>query len=449
MSINESDAIKMYHDTKKGYWGKSKMMKKYKMMLNKVYALQRHREINSKMKKKLFKREGAHRPFYSVQIDLADLPKLQNPYNKNIRYLLVCIDVFSRYMWVKPLTKRKDLHIPLRQLFDEMKRDFKKTPVNMTADNEFRSRQLKALATKYKFRWWYGDREEKFRTGIVERSIRTLKNLIKRYLTQNDTTRYTNILQELVDNYNDTEHTHIRTKPRVAIKTGQSYPKPMKKEIPILRAGDKVRVLEKRKRNFTKGDVPYYSKDLYEILKKDGNKYVVRNMGTGITSKKTYYIHQLLHVKGVIKAPKKDRVGYDEGIEHKEIQARNKRRIDVDIANIENEEERKQSARDLHYDDEYFFHDRPMPKNMSDKKLKQKQKQLEKKVDNADREPPIKYEKEIKALEKKIRQNKHRRKYVVRLRRKITKLKELKSIRDKSLRRGRRVRKKVKRYGYD
>ena len=447
MSINESDAIKVYHDTKKGYWGKSKMLKKYKEMLNKVYALQRHREINSKMKKKMFKREGAPRPLFSVQIDLADLPKLQNPYNKNYRYLMVCIDVFSRYMWVKPLKNRKNLHIALAELFVEMKRDFGDTPKNMTADNEFRSRKLDALAAKHKFRWWYGDREEKFRTGMVERVIRTLKNLIKRYLTQNDTTRYIDVLQELVDNYNDTEHSHIRSKPRVAIKTGQSFPKPMKNVIPTLKVGDKVRTLLKRKRGFTKGDTPYYSKELYEVMKMDMNKYVVRDIDSGITSKKTYYIHQLLHVKGVIKAPKKDRVGYDEGVDHKQKQIKNKRQIKIDLTCIIDEDERKQSARDLHYDDEDFFHDEPLPKKMSDKKLEQKQKQLEKNVPDDTSVTPIKFDKEIKELQKKIRQNKNRRKYVVRLRRKITKLKELKSIRDSKLRRGKRVRKKPKRYG--
>ena len=76
--MNETHALKMYTNAKKGYWGKSKMLKKYREMLNKVYALQRHREVNSKMQKKLYKREGAIRPLFSIQVDLADFPKLQN-----------------------------------------------------------------------------------------------------------------------------------------------------------------------------------------------------------------------------------------------------------------------------------------------------------------------------------------------------------------------------------
>ena len=455
MSINESEAIKVYTNPKKGLWGKTKMMKKYREMLNKVYALQRHREVNSKMRKKLYKREGAIRPFFSVQVDLADFPKLQNPLNRNIRYLLICVDVFSRYLWVVPLKTKANLHIPMRQLFQQMKKEYGKTPANVTGDNEFDTRELKKFADEYKFRWWFGDPHEKYRTGIVERVIRTIRGLIKRYLTQNDTTKYIDVLDKLVENYNDTEHGHIRTKPRVAIRSGQTFPKPMKKQIPILRVGDMVRVLMSRKRAFDKGDKPYYSEQVYEVMRKDGNKYVVRNTETGQISKKTYYIHQLLHIKGVIKdksKPNTDNIGYDKGIEHKTIQRKNKRALKgLDPKNIIDDEEREQIEKDLHYNDEDFFHDKPLPSKISNKKLEKKQEELEKKVDNVD---------EIKELEQRISKLKKirgQRNNVRRLMIKLNKLKELEKIKNKqkkvkpleSVRRGRRNRKKPKRYGYD
>ena len=457
MSIQESEAIKHYTNPRRGFWGKSKMLKKYRETLNKVYAVQRHREVNSKMLKKLYKREGAIRPFFSVQIDLADFPKLQNPRNQNIRYLMIVCDVFSRYLWVVPLKTKKNLHIPLRNLLQQMKREHKKTPNNMTGDNEFDTRELKSLANEYKFRWWFGDPAEKYRTGIVERVIRTMRNLLKRYMTQNDTTRYIDVLDDLVHNYNNTEHTHIRTKPAVALKTGLSYPKPMKKNIPILRVGDMVRVLLKRQRAFDKGDKPYYSKEVYEVMRKDGNKYVVRNMETGEPSKKTYYIHQLLHIKGVIKDKTEnvddDNVGYDEGIEHKRKQRRNKRALKgIDINNIIDEDERKESARALHYDDDDYFknsHDKPLPKNVD-----KKQKEMEEKVDKAQDKD---VDEQIKELRDKIAKNKKRRNMVKRLMKKIKSLEQLKNIKKKKksvekvvgLRRGRRNRQKPKRYGYD
>ena len=472
MSIRESDAIKHYVNPKKGFWGKTKQLKKYREMLNKVYALQRHKEVTSKGLKKLYKREGAIRPLFSVQVDLADFPKLQNPLNKNIRYLMICVDVFSRYMWVYPLRTKKGLHVALGQIFLQMKREFNKTPENMTGDNEFDTRELKKLADKFKFRWWFGDPNEKYRTGIVERSIRTIRNLIKRYLTQNDTTKYIDVLDDLVENYNNTEHSHTRSKPAVAIKTGQSFPKPMNKDIPILRVGDKVRVLQKRKRAFDKGDKPYYSKQLYEVVKKQGNKYVIRNVDNGEIYPKTYYIHQLLHVKGVIKDKSKDNndhVGYDKGIEYKEKQKKNKRALkDIDIINIISDDEREEAAKNLHYNDDEFFHDKPLPKNISNKQLQKKRRNLEEKVDKEIEKDDTgnDLDQEIKKLEEQLgdlwkSKNRNRRARIKRLKYKINalkqkqkKLKPVKKIRAKQksvapLRRGKRKRKKVQRYGYD
>ena len=387
MSIKDSDAIKHYVDPKTGYWGKTKTLQKYRKMLNKVYALQRHREVTSKHLKKQYKREGAIRPLFSVQVDLADFPKLQNPLNNNIRYLLVCIDVFSRYLWVVPLKSKSDLHIPLEKLFIDIKEEFKSTPENVTGDNEFDTNELKAMANKYKFRWWFGDTAEKYRTGIVERVIRTIRNLIKRYLTQNDTTKYIDVLPDLVANYNNTEHGHTRSRPKVAIKSGQTFPRPMKHKVATLGVGEKVRVLQKRKRAFDKGDKPYYGKKIYEIVKKDVNKYVLRDLDTDEILDKKYYVHQLLSVKDVIydkydkSDSNNDNVGYDKGIEHKTIQRRNARRMNgLDVNNIIDENEKKQIQRGLRMNDDEIFHDKPLPKNISNTQLRKKQKQIENKA---------------------------------------------------------------------
>jgi hypothetical protein len=47
--------------------------------------------------------------FYGIdhqwQADLVDLAKLSS-YNKGFKYLLICIDVLSRYQWVVPLTDK-------------------------------------------------------------------------------------------------------------------------------------------------------------------------------------------------------------------------------------------------------------------------------------------------------------------------------------------------------
>lgn len=320
-----SKNINRYLDPKTGYWGKSKMLKKFKgkdgHLLRRMYSLQRHREINAPMKRKLFRYETAPYPFYSVQIDLAFLPKLRSPLNKNVWGFIVVIDVFSRYLWVKTFTTREALHFPLEEVIQQMQEQFGQTPRNMTGDNEFATTRMQALAGKYDFKWYFGDAHEKFRTGIAERVIRTIKNLIKRYVVQNNTTRYIDVLPDLVDNYNNTIHRTIGTTPYKAITTLQRNVTREPRSIPALNENTRVRILENRFA-FTKGDTPYYSKNVYEIVGRDRNRYVLRNINSDIPLSKRYGRHQLYVLKNDViqdrylgKSHKlKDRLGYDKGV---------------------------------------------------------------------------------------------------------------------------------------
>ena len=304
---SEDDIKKEFLDPKKGYWGKSRMLKKYRTVLNKLYALQRHKRVTIRDKRKHYRRESAAYPLQAVQVDLADFKTLQNPRNKNVRYLMVCIYVFTRHLWVEPLTTKAKLHIPLKKILDRMQSKFGQTPKTMTGDNEFATTQMQALAGKYDFIWFFGDAHEKFRTGIVERSIGTIRNLIKRYTMQNNTTKYIDVLPDLIENYNDTQHDSTRTRPHVAMKTGQTFPKPVKKEIDTLEIGDTVRVLIPREK-FDKGDKPYWSEHIYEVIKKVKLRYKLRNLEYSGSEKKlglktnlTYGRHQLLRVDNVDK----------------------------------------------------------------------------------------------------------------------------------------------------
>ena len=314
---NHNNTTNAFEDPLFGLWGKKKMLDKLKTSLlssaqkrqlraklGDMYALQRHRAVSAPMLKKLYRRVSVARPFDSVQLDVAFLPHLKSSVNNNVIGFVCCIDTFSRYLWVKTITNRREMHIRVNQLIDEMERDFGKKPINITADNEFATLELQRLvAQRLDGRLYLSEPHEKFRTGIVERVIRTLKNLIKRYLTQYDTIKYVDILPQLVQNYNDTIHDEIRTRPNVSIKTGQSFPKIDRRNIPKLQIGDKVRVLDARKRGWTKGDVPYYSKEVYVVSGFDKYRYRIKNTRdpNDPRSKRSWAVHQLLRIRNVIK----------------------------------------------------------------------------------------------------------------------------------------------------
>ena len=49
--------------------------------------------------------------------------------------------------------------------------------------------------------------------ALIERVIYTIFNKIARYFTANDTTKWVDILQPVIDSYNNTYHTTIRGTP--------------------------------------------------------------------------------------------------------------------------------------------------------------------------------------------------------------------------------------------
>ena len=385
--MSEDEKVKkaqqIYIDPTQGYWGLSKMRQKYRKILDNVYTLQRHKERKARDKRKLFRHIEAKAPFHSVQMDLADLPKLKGPLNQNVRYLLVVIDVFSRYLWIRTLTSRKSLDKEIESVLLEMKRDFGTMPKNITGDNEYATTDNQRLAAKYDFKWWFSDAHEKFRTGIAERVIRTIKNLIKRYNTQNETTRYTDVLPMLVQNYNNTEHRIIRTTPYKAISTGKNYIRQEQKHIPEVDKGESVRVEKYRDRVKTKGDVPYFSKEVYEVMGRDRNRYILKNKQNNQTIRKRYARHQLLPIdeKKVFKGKyaqnvKKNvvPVGYDEQIKENERIIRNKsalKRKGIDLDRIVDKNERE-AAKDATIRNKYI----------EKEKLEKKQQQVENKLED-------------------------------------------------------------------
>ena len=290
---------KLYTNPKTGYWSKAKMVTKYKKMLDNMPSIQRHKEVKARDKRKLYRKIQANYPLQSIQVDLAFLPALKSPLNHNNVGFMVIIDVFSRYLWIKTFTNRKSLHVPLETIIQQIKRETNKYPDNITGDNEFATTQMHHLAAKYDFELWFGDAHEKFRTGIAERVIRTIKNLIKRYLTQNNTSKYIDILHDLIENYNNTIHRSINDTPANVLRTGKvGVVKKVEKHIPQLAERTRVRILQKRDA-LTKGDVPTYGKNVYEVHGRDRNRYVLRNKETKQPLQKRYGRHQLQPIKRV------------------------------------------------------------------------------------------------------------------------------------------------------
>ena len=77
---------------------------------------------------------------------------------------------------------------------------------------EFLNVNVKKLLKKYSVELWISNNED-IKASIVERFNRTLKTRMYKYFTANNTRRYIDVLQDLVDGYKNTLHSSIKMAP--------------------------------------------------------------------------------------------------------------------------------------------------------------------------------------------------------------------------------------------
>ena len=131
-------------------------------------------------------------------------------FNDGYRYLLVCIDVFSKYAWVVPLKNKTGPS--LVEAFKIILSSGRKPEKIMTDQGtEFLNRHFQALMKEEDIELYNTFNETK--ASIVEWLIRTLKTKMWRYFTAKKTMRYIDIFLDLVYSYNHSVHRSIKTKP--------------------------------------------------------------------------------------------------------------------------------------------------------------------------------------------------------------------------------------------
>ena len=161
-----------------------------------------HRVTNKKF---LRRRVLVPKPGIIASCDLADLSSLSR-YNNGYKYILVFVDVFSRFAQCVPL-KRKDansVHDALNKIlnsgyFNNSER------LNSDEGREFYNENVNKLLTS-KDIILYSVSSREIKAAIAERFISTLKGKLFRYMTHQNTKKYIHILPDIIKSYNLTQH---------------------------------------------------------------------------------------------------------------------------------------------------------------------------------------------------------------------------------------------------
>ena len=142
---------------------------------------------------------------YAPEIDSlweADLAFVQDLAKENdgVNYLLVVIDVFSKFLWVRPM-KNKNAR-SLVQAFDSILSE-KRKPEKLRTDKgtELINESFQQYLKKQGIQFYTATNEPKA-AAVVERVNRTLKSKLYPYFTGVNSLRYIDVLQDIVDSYN-------------------------------------------------------------------------------------------------------------------------------------------------------------------------------------------------------------------------------------------------------
>lgn len=215
-----------------------------------------------------------------IQVDLMDMSMLATR-NKNYAWILVAVDVFSRYAWAIPVKRKSQTAMKeaMQTLLGYMNTSLRR--ITSDQGNEFCNAQVQKLLHSHQphplthFTAQVGD---KTTTGIVERFIRTLRELMGKNFQRIGKLYWLEDLPKLMDNYNHSKHRTIQHTPydvwhgHVTLE-----PSTPRRETFSYHEGDRVRAWLHKNIFDKRAGAQKWSAEVYTISHRDGFRYVLKN----------------------------------------------------------------------------------------------------------------------------------------------------------------------------
>ena len=197
-------------------------------------------------------------------VELADMQSLSK-YNKGIKYLLCVMDLFSKYAWVILIKDKKGNSIvnAFKKIISKRRKP-NKTWVDQGSE---------CYKNSFKDFWKKKNNIEMYSTYnkrksvVAKRFIRTLKNKIFKHMTAISKNIYFDVIDDIVNKYNNTVHKTIEMKPIDV--TDDSYAEcneNFNKKDPKFKVGDNARI-SKYKNILAKAYNPNRSEEIFVVSK--------------------------------------------------------------------------------------------------------------------------------------------------------------------------------------
>ena len=203
------------------------------------------------------------------QADLVEMREFSDS-NAGNNYILCVIDCFSKFAWCVQLKTKTGAEVKaaFENIFNQGRVPDK---IQFDEGKEFYNAQVKSLLNDKSIEFFSTHAGEK--ASIVERFNRSLKSRMFKYFTANETRKWIDIVDNLVNDYNNTYHRTIKMSPIEASKPENSLQVwcniygaylAEKYGVPAYKVGQTVRII-KYKSIFDKGYLPNFTEEFSKI----------------------------------------------------------------------------------------------------------------------------------------------------------------------------------------
>lgn len=213
--------------------------------LAKIDAYSMHKRVRHHYKRPAYIIHTTRTSFCSDLADVSDLAKS----NSSIHFLLVSLDQFSKKLSVIGLRSKSATDV-LKGMKLAIKQLNPKPNANWVTDSgrEFRNRLVLDLMKKHKINFYESKTSQK--SAYCEGAIKQLKSDIYKYMSNNSTKKYIDVLSLLTDLHNNRKHTVTGIEPNKVndkvegVVFSRMYARLIKKPRapPSFQIGDKVRL---------------------------------------------------------------------------------------------------------------------------------------------------------------------------------------------------------------
>ena len=182
--------------------------------LKKQETYSMHRSANKKFRRNRVMVTGIDDQW---EMDLMDMV-LYAKENDNVRYVLLIIDVFSKFIWLRALKNKTGAEVK-EAIQDVLNDNRRPSRVRTDKGKEFLAGTIQRFFKEQDIRHFTSHNELK--ANISERAIKTIKAKIQRYMTYKQTFRFIDHLQDFAYSYNSTRHSSIGMAPENVSKENE------------------------------------------------------------------------------------------------------------------------------------------------------------------------------------------------------------------------------------